>query len=62
LDPRQFSALFQIGLAAFEAGDLAEARILLQRFLNSAPEAAFGEPRRVAQRLLQELEPATPGS
>jgi len=59
LDPRQFNALFQIAVAAAEVGDVAEARALLRQFLAQAPAASFEEQRRLARRLLEQMEHAT---
>lgn len=58
LDPQQLNALFQIAVAAVEAGDVNEARALLRQFLAQAPANGFAEQRRLARRLLEETERA----
>lgn len=55
LDPRQYDALFNIGLVAAQAGRPAQARQALTRFVATAPPARFGDDIRKARQLLAQL-------
>ena len=55
LDPRQYDALFNIGLVAAQAGRAAQARQALTRFVATAPPARFGPDIRKARQILAQL-------
>jgi arylsulfatase A-like enzyme/Tfp pilus assembly protein PilF len=55
LDGTQYEALFNLGLVAFQAGDRAEARRTLARFVATAPQAAFGDDLLKARQMLRQL-------
>lgn len=52
LDPRQYDALFNLGLVAAETGRHDEAREALRRFLATAPAERFGPDLEKARRWL----------
>ena len=54
LDPRQYDALYNLGVAFGRAGDLQAARQHLDRFVRTAPAAAFPRELAEARRLLKE--------
>ncbi len=56
LDPRQYDALFNLGLVAFEAGDRERAKSALRRFVATAPLERFAADLDKARRLLERLE------
>ncbi|HYH45191.1 MAG TPA: tetratricopeptide repeat protein, partial [Thermoanaerobaculia bacterium] len=55
LDPRQFDALFNLGLVAAEAGRTDVARQALGRFVATAPPGRFGPDLQKARQLLAQL-------
>ncbi len=55
LDPRQYDALFNIGLVAGQAGRRDQARRALTRFVASAPRARFAGDLAKARAMLAEL-------
>ncbi len=56
LDPRQFDALYNLGLVAAEAGQNERAKNALRRFIATAPLSRFGPDLDKARRLLEKLE------
>ncbi len=52
LDPRQFDALYNLGLTAARAGDRLTARDALKRFVRTAPPARYRTDIAAARRLL----------
>ncbi len=55
LDPKQYDALFNIGLVAAQAGRADQARRALSRFVQTAPPARFAPDIRKARQLLAQL-------
>ena len=55
LDPQQYDALFNIGLAAADAGRREQARKALTRFVDTAPAVRFSADIAKARALLQHL-------
>lgn len=55
LDPRQYDALFNIGLVAAQAGRSAQARRALTRFVATAPPARFASDIQKARQILAQL-------
>ncbi|HEX9944328.1 MAG TPA: sulfatase-like hydrolase/transferase [Thermoanaerobaculia bacterium] len=55
IDPRQYDALFNIGLVAAQAGRPAQARRALTRFVATAPPARFGPDIERARQILARL-------
>ncbi|MFL6196197.1 MAG: sulfatase-like hydrolase/transferase [Thermoanaerobaculia bacterium] len=55
LDPRQYDALYNIGLVAAQAGRADQARRALTRFVDTAPPARFGPDLQKARQLLAQL-------
>jgi tetratricopeptide (TPR) repeat protein len=55
LDPRQYDALFNIGLVAAEAGRRDQARRALTRFVASAPRERFAGDLEKARAMLARL-------
>jgi tetratricopeptide (TPR) repeat protein len=55
IDPRQYDALYNIGLAAADAGRPEQAAKALARFVEAAPPARFGAEITKARALLQHL-------
>ncbi|HEV2856079.1 MAG TPA: sulfatase-like hydrolase/transferase [Thermoanaerobaculia bacterium] len=55
IDPRQYDALFNIGLVAAQAGRAGQARQALSRFVATAPPARFGPDIEKARRILAQL-------
>ena len=55
LDPRQYQALFNIGLVAASAGRLPEARTALRRFIDTAPPQSYGPDIAKARGLLSQI-------
>lgn len=55
LDPRQYDALFNIGLVAAQAGRAAQARQALTLFVATAPPARFGPDIQKARQILAQL-------
>lgn len=55
LDPRQYQALYNIGLVAGSAGRLSEARTALRRFVETAPAERYGADIQKARGLLREI-------
>ncbi len=53
LDPRQYDALFNMGLVADKIGDHATARLALQRFIDTAPPAVYGKDVAQARQILK---------
>jgi tetratricopeptide (TPR) repeat protein len=54
-DPRQYDALFNIGIVAGKQGSPAVAREALRRFVDSAPPALYEQDIRRARQMLREL-------
>jgi arylsulfatase A-like enzyme/Tfp pilus assembly protein PilF len=52
LDPSEFNALFNLTIALFDAGQLAEARRYGEQFVASAPQALFGPDIAQIRQLL----------
>jgi tetratricopeptide (TPR) repeat protein len=57
LDPRQFDALYNVGLTAAKVGRLDTARRALERFVATAPPRRFASDIVKARRLLEDLGP-----
>jgi Tfp pilus assembly protein PilF len=55
LDATQYDALFNLGLVALQAGDRAEARRTLERFVATAPPQRFADDLVKARQLLRQL-------
>ena len=55
VDPRQYDALFNIGLVEGRAGHTAPARAALQRFVKTAPPARYGDDIKTARQALAAL-------
>jgi arylsulfatase A-like enzyme/Tfp pilus assembly protein PilF len=55
LDPRQYDALYNLGLVAAEAGRHDQASRALRRFIATAPPARFGPDIQKAQGILRSL-------
>jgi Tfp pilus assembly protein PilF len=55
IDPKQYDALFNIGLVAAQAGRAAQARQALTRFVATAPKARFGPDLQKARQILAQL-------
>jgi arylsulfatase A-like enzyme/Flp pilus assembly protein TadD len=55
LDPRQYDALFNIGIVAGRRGEIGTARDALRRFLATAPPALYGRDLEQARRLLAQM-------
>jgi arylsulfatase A-like enzyme/tetratricopeptide (TPR) repeat protein len=55
LDPRQFDALFNLGMVGAELGRPEEAREALEQFLSSAPPARYAEDLELARETLAAL-------
>jgi len=53
LDPGNFDALFSLGVNLARDGRINDARPYLERFMNSAPPARYGDQLRGVARLLQ---------
>ncbi len=56
LDPKQYDALFNIGLVASRTGNQAIAREALERFVKTAPPGLYRKDLAEARRLLKRLE------
>ena len=54
-DPRQYDALLNIGIVASRAGNAAEARSALERFVRTAPKSHYAADIAEAQRTLSQL-------
>ena len=54
LDPRQFDALYNLGLALYESGSRDEARPYLQQFVNTAPPAKYAADIEHIRALLRQ--------
>ncbi|HSP92005.1 MAG TPA: tetratricopeptide repeat protein, partial [Vicinamibacterales bacterium] len=52
-DPNNFDALFSLGVNLARDGRTSDARPYLERFMNSAPPARYGDQLRSVARLLQ---------
>jgi tetratricopeptide (TPR) repeat protein len=55
LDPKQFDALYNLGLVAANLGRRAEARKALRQFVDTAPPQRFAADIQKAQGILREL-------
>lgn len=55
LDPRQYDALFNIGLVAARQGNSGVARDALRRFVETAPAALYDRDIQQARRILREI-------
>jgi tetratricopeptide (TPR) repeat protein len=55
LDPRQFDALFNLGLVAAKSGEPGEARAALRQFVASAPPGRFAGDLTKARAILAQL-------
>ncbi|HWM91980.1 MAG TPA: tetratricopeptide repeat protein [Thermoanaerobaculia bacterium] len=55
LDPKQYDALFNLGLVAAQQGRGAEARKALRQFVETAPPQRFAADIRKAQGILREI-------
>jgi Tfp pilus assembly protein PilF len=55
VDPRQYDALFNIGLVEGRAGHMAEAKAALTRFVNTAPKERYARDIATAQQALASL-------
>jgi arylsulfatase A-like enzyme/Flp pilus assembly protein TadD len=55
LDPKQFDALYNIGIVASRRGEAAAAREALKRFIATAPPALYRRDLVEARRMLREL-------
>ncbi|MEP6994739.1 MAG: sulfatase-like hydrolase/transferase [Acidobacteriota bacterium] len=55
LDPKQYEALFNLGVLTGRHGQLAQARLYLERFVSTAPRDGYPEETAEARRLLQGL-------
>ena len=53
LDPRQYDALFNLGLVAGKQGKVAVARDALRRFVATAPPSLYSRDLQQARRMLQ---------
>ena len=56
VDPRQYDALFNIGLVEGRAGHRAEARAALSRFVATAPKERYGNDLATARQALASLQ------
>ena len=57
IDPRQYDALFNIGLVSARAGNRADARQALDQFVKTAPPQRYSNDIATARQALQALEP-----
>jgi arylsulfatase A-like enzyme/tetratricopeptide (TPR) repeat protein len=55
IDPKQFDALFNIGVVASGRGQIAVAREALEKFVEAAPPALYGRDLARARQLLKRL-------
>lgn len=55
LDPRNLDARLSLGLVAAETGDIAEGRVHLRRFIETAPSPRYDEAKRQASAMLRQL-------
>jgi choline-sulfatase len=55
LDPKQYDAMFNLGLVAGRAGQLDEARRALEQFVRTAPPARYGKDIATAKQALVAL-------
>ena len=55
LDPRQYDALFNLGVVAARRGDRNVARDALRRFVATAPPAVYARDLARARRMLKEM-------
>jgi Flp pilus assembly protein TadD len=56
VDPRQYDALLNIGIVESRLGHRQEARVALQRFVNTAPRSAYAADIAAAERTLASMQ------
>jgi tetratricopeptide (TPR) repeat protein len=55
LDPKQYDALFNLGVLASQRGQAAVAREALRRFVTTAPPSAYARDLQQARQMLRQL-------